>query len=205
MHLRLVVALAATASLVAPAVVMAQGEDDVAAAWAGGALGAYAGGTLGLAGALAPCNLVLEATRCTRVATGLGALIGAVSGAALAYDDPDALGGRLRGAGIGVLTGAALGSALRLRFRQVDWRDVGAVAAVGAAVGTAPVGAAVGLGIGMALGTVLWLAVPGPGLPEAAALAVAGLAIGGLADWVHAAASGGSDSRVVTAQVTVTS
>jgi hypothetical protein len=173
--------LLALVCLVAPATVVGQSDEgDTGAAWRGGALGAYSGFTLALAGSLAPCNLVLEAERCSRVATGFGTVVGATSGAILSYDDPDALWGRVRGAGVGILAGAALGAALRLRFRQVDWRDVGAAAAVGAAVGTAPVGSAVGLGVGMAVGTVLWLVVPGPGLPEAAAMGVVGLAIGGL-------------------------
>jgi hypothetical protein len=130
-------------------------------------------------------------------------VVGAVSGAIASYDEADEFEDRLRGAGIGAVAGAALGAALRLRFRQIDWRDVGAVAAVGAAIGTAPTGTALGLGAGMAVGAVLWLTVPGVGLPEAAALGVAGLAIGGLADWVHAAFSGGGDSGVLTARFSV--
>lgn len=197
------IGLIAAVCLLAPKMVAAQTQGDVAAAWGGGVLGGYAGATLGLAGALAPCDLVLHQARCTRVATGLGAVVGAASGAVLSYDDPDALGDRLRGAGVGALTGAALGAALRMRIRQIDWRDVAAVAAVGAAVGTAPVGAAVGLGVGMALGAVLWLAVPGPGLAESATLGVVGLAVGGLVDWVHAAGEGGTHSGGVKVQLTV--
>jgi hypothetical protein len=189
--------------LVAPATLTAQTDRDVAAAWGGGALGSLSGATLGLAGALAPCSLVLDATRCTRLATALGGVTGGVSGAVASYNDSGELADRLRGAGVGMVAGAALGAALRLRFRQIDWRDVGAAGLVGAAVGTAPTGAAVGLGAGLAVGAVLWLAVPGVGLPEAAALGVVGLAIGGLAEWVHAALSGRNESGVVTARFSV--
>ena len=83
---------------------------------------------------------------------------------------------------------------MKVGVRQYDWPDVGAAAAVGAALGASPVGAGIGFGVGLTVGSVLWLAMPGRGLPEAAALSLAGLAIGGLFDWVLGAATASSSS-----------
>lgn len=194
---------AASAWFLVPVASSAQGKEDIAAAWGGGALGAYSGATLGLVAGLPPCNLTVRGTRCARFATVLGALVGSGSGAVLSYHDPDALHDRIRGAGFGALAGVALGVGLKRAVRQVDARDVGAVAAVGAALGTAPVGAGVGLGVGIIVGSALWLAVPGYGLPEAAAIGVVALAIGGLLDWAHAAAAADGGSGPFVAQLRV--
>ena len=179
---------------VAPTALAAQSEEDAAAALWGAAVGAYSGATLGLIGGLSPCNRTIRGTRCARVAAVLGGVVGSTSGAVLSYHAPDALDDRLHGAGLGALVGAAVGYGLKVGIRQYDWPDVGAAAAVGAALGASPVGAGIGFGVGLTVGSVLWLAVPGRGMPEAVALSLAGLAIGGLFDWVLGAATAGSGS-----------
>ena len=188
---------------VAPTPLAAQSEEDATAALWGAALGAYSGATLGLIGALSPCNRTIRGTRCARLATVLGGVVGSTSGAVLSYQAPDALDDRLNGAGVGALVGAAVGYGLKVGIRQYDWPDVAAAAAVGAALGASPVGAGIGFGAGLTVGSVLWLAVPGQGLPEAVALSLAGLAIGGLFDWVLGAttANGGSEPLVIPFQI----
>ena len=179
---------------VAPTALAAQRESDLADALWGAAVGAYSGATLGLIGGLSPCNRTIRGTRCVRVAAVLGGVVGSTSGAILSYHAPDALDERLNGAGLGALVGAALGFGLKVGIRQYGWPDVGAAAAIGAAFGASPVGAGIGFGVGLTVGSVVWLAVPGQGLPEAVAFSLAGLAIGGLLDWALGAASAGSDS-----------
>ena len=180
--------------LVGPTALVAQSEEDAAAALWGAAVGAYSGATLGLIGGLSPCNRTIRGTRCARVAAVLGGVVGSTSGAVLSYHAPDALDDRLQGAGLGALVGAAVGYGLKVGIRQYGWQDVGAATAVGAALGASPVGAGIGFGVGLTVGSVLWLAMPGQGLPEAVALSLAGLAIGGLFDWVHGAATADSGS-----------
>jgi hypothetical protein len=60
---------------------------------------------------------------------------------------------------------------------------------VGAALGASPVGSGIGFGVGIAVGSLLWLAVPDAGAPAAVTLGLAGIAIGGLVDWAHGAAT----------------
>ena len=177
---------------VGPTALVAQSEEDAAAALWGAVVGAYSGATLGLIGGLSPCNRTIRGTRCARVAAVLGGVVGSTSGAVLSYHAPDALDDRLYGAAVGALVGAAVGYGLKVGIHYYDWPDVGAAAAVGAALGASPVGAGIGFGVGLTLGSVLWLAVPGPGLPEAVALSLVGLAIGGLVDWVVGAATASS-------------
>ena len=163
----------------------AQDGEDAAAAWGGGVLGGLSGLTLGLVGGAPPCSLSLRGATCARVAAGIGGLIGAAGGAALAYHDREAFRGRLVGAGVGAAAGAALGLGARAVVRQIQLRDVAAVVAAGAALGAVPVGAAAGLGAGLLVGSALWLAIPGHGLPETIALGVVGMALGGVMEWAY--------------------
>ena len=68
-------------------------------------------------------------------------------------------------------------------------QDALALGLIGGAVGTAPIGAAIGFGAGAATGAVLWQKLPGFGSPRAAALALGGLAVGVLTEWIVRAAS----------------
>ena len=199
---RIVAVIVGVTSFV-PTPLVAQSARDAGASLKGAALGVYSGATLGLIGGLSPCNRTIRGTRCARVATVLGGAVASASGAVLSYRAPDALEDRLHGAGLGVLVGAALGLGLKAGVLQYGWQDVGAAAAVGAALGAAPVGSGIGLGVGLAVGSVLWLAVPGQGLPDAVAISLAGLAIGGLVDWVHgvATADGGAGQLVLPFQI----
>ena len=188
--------LVALAWLCAPTSALAQEGGDAAAAWGGGALGGLSGLTLGLVGGAAPCSLSYDGATCARVTAALGGLIGSAGGAVLGYHDPDALRGHLVGAAVGAAAGAALGLGARAVIRQIQVRDVAALAVAGAALGAAPVGAAVGLGAGLLVGSALWLAVPEHGLPETLALGVVGIAVGGLMEWAYAAAAeaGGAEA-----------
>ena len=188
---------------VAPTALEAQSAQDAGAALKGAALGAYSGTTLGLIGGLSPCNRTIRGTRCARLAAMLVGAVGSASGAVLSYRAPDALDDRMQGAGLGALVGAALGLGMKMGILQYGWQDVGAAAAVGAALGASPVGSGIGFGVGLAAGSVLWLAVPGRGLPDLVTISLAGLTIGGLVDWVHgiATADGGAGQLVIPFQI----
>ncbi len=164
-------------------------EGSTGAAWAGAALGAYSGATLGLLASLEPCNRTLDNTRCARIGAAIGGGVAMVSGALMGAWEADTIDARWNNVGFGALIGSALGLGLRRAIRHYGWQDVGAAAALGAGIGASPHGAGIGFGLGAAVGGVLWLAVPGVGLPEAVGLSLAGLAVGGLAEWVGAAAS----------------
>jgi hypothetical protein len=158
---------------VGPAPVGAQSEGDAGAATRGVVLGAYSGAALGLIGGLSPCNRTIRGTRCARIASVLGGVVGSTSGGILSYRAPDFLNDRLQGAGLGVVVGASFGVILRFAVRQYGWQDVGATAALGAALGASPVGSGIGFGVGVTAGSLLWLVAPGVGLPEAAAISLA--------------------------------
>lgn len=192
----------ALAWVLRPAPTSAQ-EGGTAAAWGGGAFGAVTGSTLGLVGGVAPCSLTIHGTTCARVAAALGGVVGAASGAVLAYHDPGALEDRFIGAGIGAALGAALGLGARAAVPQIDARDVATVAVAAGALGSAPVGAAMGLGGGLVLGSVLWLALPNGRLPDALALGVVGMALGALAEWAYAAVDARGEASAVRAQLTL--
>lgn len=199
---RLVGVLALGASVLVPAPALAQAEGDTAAAWGGGAFGAVTGVTLGLVGGVAPCSLTIQGTTCARVAAALGGVVASASGAVLAYHDPGALEDRLIGAGIGAALGAALGLGARAAVRQIEARDIATVAVAGGALGAVPLGAGVGLGAGLVLGSALWLALPDGDFPHALALAVVGMALGGLTEWAYSAIDA-SQATPVQAQLTV--
>jgi len=178
------------ALLFTPGFVASQ-EGDGADVAVGAVLGAYSGSLLGLMGGLEPCNRTLRGARCARVSAAVGGAIGVVSGSLVGSRAPGGLDDRLQGAAVGSVVGAVIGYGLKVGVRQYDWPDVGATAALGAAVGSAPEGAGLGFAIGAAVGSLLWLTVPDIGAPDAVALGLAGLALGGLADWVVGAARAG--------------
>ena len=195
--------VAAWACICAPEAGSAQGGGHGEAAFAGGALGAMSGLTLGLVGGMPPCSLSLDGARCARVSAALGGVIGMAGGAVLGYHDPGALRARAVGAGVGAGAGVALGLAARGVVRQVEPRDVVALALAGAALGSAPLGAAVGLGAGLLAGSALWLTLPDYGLPETLAMGVVGVALGGLMEWAYAAVAEADGVRPLALQLRI--
>lgn len=156
----------------------------------GGVLGAYSGSLLGFMGSLIPCTQRLRAVRCIQISAGTAATVASVSGVLLGAADEDRIWRVSRNVGIGAGTGALVGVALTRVTQRVGLRDIGALAAVGGAVGAAPRGAGFGLGIGGAVGLAL-MGVTNLGLPDAIGIAAAGVAVGGLVQWILEA----SDAR----------
>ena len=153
----------------------------------GALLGASSGTILGLLGGSAVCSRTLFGSTCPRVSAALGGAVGGVSGAVLGDRDAGVLDDRWRGAGYGALAGGVVGFGLSRVARQYGWKDVGAFVAVGGAIGAAPAGVGIGFGIGAAVGAIGVLAIPKMKIGDAVALSLAGMAVGGLADWVMGA------------------
>ena len=125
--------------------------------------------------------------RCLVVLTLVG--IASVGPAPVGAQSEGDAGAATRGVVLGAYSGAALGLIGGLSPCNRTIR--GTTAALGAALGASPVGSGIGFGVGVTAGSLLWLVAPGVGLPEAAAISLAGLTIGGLLDWVHGAATAG--------------
>ena len=178
-------------ALLPPSPVSAQ-EGSAAATFGGGALGAYSGATLGLIGGLVPCSTTIQGLRCSRIAAGVGGIIGATSGAIIGNADRDFAVDHLRNAGIGAFVGVGTGLVLKELVRQYGWLDAGAGALIGGAIGATPRGAGIGAGIGAAVGLSLWALFPKVEPGDAVALTLLGLAAGGLTQWMLDAADAGS-------------
>ena len=83
----------------------------------------------------------------------------------------------------------------------VGWRDAFMLGAIGGAVGAKPFGAALGFGTGVLTGSLASWAIPGFGLPEVAATALAGMAVGILADWAISASRARSENESLTLSI----
>jgi hypothetical protein len=170
---------------------VAQASGSTASAVVGGALGAYSGVFLGMVGATIPCSQTTRPVRCLHVSAGVTAVSASVSGAVLGSADEDRIWQASRNAGIGAAVGAIAAVGLSQVSQRVGIGDVGALGLLGGAVGAAPRGAAIGLAVGSGLGLTL-MVVTDLRLPDAVGFAAAGVAIGGLAQWIldaHAARS----------------
>ena len=104
------------------------------------------------------------------------------------------------GAVIGLAAGAV---ALKLGVQHYGWPDVAAASGVGLAVGASIEGASIGLAAGVATGLLLWRFHPSVGPGGAVAWGLAGMAVGGLADWVADAVQGGSDISGIPIQFSI--
>ena len=104
------------------------------------------------------------------------------------------LNDRLESAAIGVGVGAVAGLGLRKFVRQYEWSDVASASVLGGAIGASAKGSGLGFVAGSAVGLLLWQLHPSVGPGGAVAWALAGLAIGGLGDWVVDAVQGGTGS-----------
>ena len=110
---------------------------------------------------------------------------------------------RLENAALGTLLGAVGGGALKLGVQHYGWPDVAAASGVGLAVGASIEGASIGLAAGVATGLLLWRFHPSVGPGGAVAWGLAGMAVGGLADWVADAVQGGSDISGIPIQFSI--
>jgi hypothetical protein len=178
----------------APCSALGQNDDgSTVGAVGGAALGAASGSLLALTGGLVGCNRTLRPTRCSRITTAAGAAIGLTAGAAIGWSNDSGLDDRLTNAAIGFGVGGVVGFGLRRFVRQYEWYDVAATSVVGAAIGASAKGSGLGFVAGSAVGLLLWQLHPSVGPGGAVAWALAGLAIGGLGDWVVDAVQGGSE------------
>jgi len=160
-------------------------EGSATSAVGGGALGAFAGAALGLAGAMGPCNRALPGGPvCPRAAAVVGGAVGLAAGAVLGANDTAALTGNLEGAGYGALTGGLVGLGLSLVVRQYAWPDPLTFAVLGAAIGTSPEASGVGFAVGATVGALGWMAFSRVALGDAIAAAAVGVAVGGIVGWV---------------------
>ena len=115
--------------------------------------------------------------------------IGLTAGAVIGWND-SGLDDRLKGAGVGAAVGAAVGWGLKQFMRQYEWSDVATASVLGFAVGASAKGSAIGFAAGSAAGFLLWQLHPSVGPGGAVAWALAGVAVGGLGDWVAGAVQG---------------
>ena len=168
-------------------------EGSGAARLGGTLIGLYSGSVLGLTGSALPCAQNAATRTCARVALASGGVIAGIAGGVLGDADSEAVEDALRAAGFGALAGAAVGVAVKELVYYYDWPDVLAFTALGAAIGPVAPGAALGLVAGGILGFGLYLIVPSFEFADAAALGVAGLAVGGLVAWTLKAADARSD------------
>ena len=176
------------------------GNESTGAAFGGAVLGAVSGSVLALSGGLGGCDRTLYPSRCSRITTATGTVIGLVAGAVIGSDNPSDLDDRLRNAAWGTAVGAAGGVALKLGLQHYGWPDVAAASAVGLAFGASVKGSSIGLAAGAATGLLLWRFHPRVGPGGAVAWGLAGMGVGGLADWVAGAVQGGSDINAIPMQ-----
>lgn len=185
---RLWPAASITIALIIPGTARAQSSGSTPAAVAGAALGSYSGAMLALTGSLIPCGQTYVGPTCSGIAMAFGAAAGLAAGIPLGSRDSDRIQDRFEGAVIGAAVGALGGYALKGIVRQYGWLDVVSGAALGMAVGASGRGAGLGFLAGAAAGGVLLAVVPSVRIADAVGVGVAGLAIGGIMDWVVDAA-----------------
>lgn len=157
---------------------------STAAAVAGAALGLASGATLGAVGSIIPCSQTGPGPTCVRWSAIGGGAIGVTGGALLGAGDSDRLADAAVGAGIGFVAGAIGGMLLKSKAERFGWQDVAAVGLFGGAVGSAPIGSAIGMLSGSAVGLAAWALLDDFKGPDLLGATVAGLAIGGIAEWL---------------------
>jgi hypothetical protein len=178
-------------------------EGSTGGAIGGAALGATSGSMLGLLGGLEACNRTLRPSRCSRITTVAGAAIGLTAGAIIGSRNEAGLDDRLENAALGAALGAGVGLGLTKFVRQYEWPDVAAASILGLAIGASAEGSGVGLAAGAATGFLLWRLHPSVGPAGIVVWALAGLAVGGLADWVADAVEGGSGASAIPLRISV--
>jgi hypothetical protein len=189
------VGLAVALAIVAPDFAIAQetqGSDG--ATVAGAALGIYAGAALGGLSSIIPCNQTMAGISCVRAVTALGGGIGLAVGTTLGREDADGVWDAYRRSGIGFAAGAVAVLALEPFVDKWSWADVAAGGVIGSAIAAGGSGAWIGLAVGTGVGVSLWQLVPSFEMPNAIALGLAGMAIGGFTSWIVRAVNAGDDS-----------
>ena len=104
---------------------------------------------------------------------------------------------RLESAALGAALGAGVGLGLKKLVQQYEWPDVAAASLLGFAIGASAEGSGLGLAAGAATGFLLWRLHPSEGPAGVLVWALAGLAVGGLGDWVADAVEGGSGTSAI--------
>ena len=171
-----------------PTAVCAQAPDgSTSQTLVAGGLGAFSGATLGGIGGLLPCNRRVDGRRCVVSSASVGGALGLAMGGLIGSENTDALRTRARGAGYGLAGGAVVGLLLRSTVHEYDWYDVGTMAAVGGAIGAVPHGAALGAGAGTVVGALVWVVKPEGSFQDLVMFTLAGIAVGGMADWLDGA------------------
>ncbi len=202
---RSTIALAIVTGLMMSAPRGALGQNDEGStgrAFGGAALGAASGSVLALTGGLVACNRTLRPTRCSRITTAAGAAIGLTAGAAIGWND-SGLDDRLENAAWGAAAGAVVGLGLKQFIRQYGWSDVASASVMGLAVGASAKGSALGFAVGGATGFLLWQLHPSVGPGGAVGWALAGMAVGGLGDWVVDAVKGDPETSGIPVSFSV--
>jgi len=192
-----------TAMLVPPGAVAQSEAGSAGAALGGAALGAASGSILALSGGLGGCDRTLYPSRCSRIITVTGTVVGLTAGAVIGWENGSGLDDRIENAAYGTILGAAGGVVLKFGLQHYGWPDVAATSAIGLAVGAAIEGASIGFAAGAATGLLLWGLHPSVGPGGAAAWGLAGMAVGGLADWVLDGVDGGSDMSEIPIQFSI--
>jgi len=167
-------------------------QDAGGSTWAtigGGALGAYSGAVLGGLGGFVPCNQTYAGATCVRITVGVGGAGGLAAGIAAGNANAEAVEDAGLGAGLGFVTGSFLALLIKPHAEGFGYDDVLTVGFAGAAVGSSLPGSALGFGIGAAAGVAFWQLIPDAGPADAFGVALAGMAVGGLATWAARAAN----------------
>lgn len=174
---------------------MAQQSGSAAAAVGGAALGLSSGATLAFVGSLVPCTQTRPGPTCVRWSAIGGGVLGLAGGAMLGASDSDQLSDVAVGAGIGFLAGAAAGLVLKSAAERFGWQDVAVVGLLGGSIGAAPLGSAIGFLGGSAVGLAAWGLFDSFDTPDLIGAAAAGMALGGIAEWlVRGIGAQGDDS-----------
>ena len=132
-------------------------------------MGAASGSILALSGGLGGCNRTLYPSRCSRIITVTGTVVGLTAGAVIGWENRSGLDDRIENAAYGTILGAAGGVVLKFGLQHYGWPDVAATSAIGLAVGAAIEGASIGFAAGAATGFLLWGLHPSVGPGGAAA------------------------------------
>jgi len=130
-------------------------------------------------------------------------MAGLVSGVTLGGRDSERVESAAVGSLIGFGAGAIAGLAIKSQSPAFGWADVATLGAVGGAWGASWLGATVGLAAGSVVGVVLWQAIPSFDLPNAAGVALMGMALGGVGSWVIRAIDSGQTSNGVPVTLSV--
>jgi hypothetical protein len=111
----------------------------------------------------------------------------------LGASDGDQLSDMAVGAGIGFAAGVVGGLVLKSAAERFGWQDVAVVGLLGGAIGAAPLGSAIGFVGGSAVGLAAWGLFDSFQTPDLIGAAVAGMALGGIAEWLVRGIGAGGD------------